>query len=180
MIIRWYFGGVVAAAALGFVAAKCHAAGIAPVGLISIATGGGLGFTLSRWAAVNGIAGRRRLVVGAILVGLTAVFFEHAWLYVDFRRQWREARAADPQVALFRPEEPWTPSARAVRLPGRRRRRVAPAHRQSLLRDELPCARAGEPRQEHGLDRLDASSLMERARRRRATTPCSIPSMPPS
>jgi hypothetical protein len=110
VIIRWYLGGFVAAAAIGWAAAKCHLVGWAPVGLISLAAGVLLGLALAKLAAANAIVGTKQLVVGAILLGLTAVFFAHAWLYVDFRRQWREARDTDPQVALFRPEAPWTPS----------------------------------------------------------------------
>lgn len=109
MIIRWYLGGLVAAAAIGWAAAKCHSVGWAPVGLISLAAGILLGMVLTKWATKSGFVGGRQLVVGAILLGIAAVFFEHAWLYVDFRRQWREARYADPQVALFRPEAPWSP-----------------------------------------------------------------------
>ena len=105
----FYCGGVFAAAAIGWAAAKCHVAGWAPIGLISLVAGILLGLALARLAAVSGIVGTKQLVVGAILLGLVAVFFEHAWLYVDFRRQWREARDADPQVALFRPTTPWSP-----------------------------------------------------------------------
>lgn len=109
MIIRWYLGGFVAAAAIGWASAKCHLVGWAPIGLISLAAGVLLGLALAKLAAANAIAGTKQLVIGAILLGLAAVFFAHAWLYVDFRRQWREARDTDPQVALFRPEAPWTP-----------------------------------------------------------------------
>jgi hypothetical protein len=109
VIIRWYLGGFLAAAAIGWVAAKCHLVGWAPVGLISLAAGILLGLALTKWAALSGSVGTRQLVIGALLLGLAAVFFEHAWLYVDFRRQWRQARDADPQVALFRPEAPWSP-----------------------------------------------------------------------
>jgi hypothetical protein len=38
------------------------------------------------------------------------VIAEHAWLYSQFRRGWQASRAANPQVAMFRPEAPWPPS----------------------------------------------------------------------
>jgi hypothetical protein len=40
---------------------------------------------------------------------MLAVIAEHTWLYLDFRRQWREAREKSPQMAMFRPESPWSP-----------------------------------------------------------------------
>jgi hypothetical protein len=52
---------------------------------------------------------RKRLIMGAALLAILAVLSEHAWLYRDFRRQWHEARANSPQLAMFRPEEPWSP-----------------------------------------------------------------------
>jgi hypothetical protein len=42
------------------------------------------------------------------LFALLAVFAEHTWLYRDFRRQWQAERAANAQVAMFRPAEPWS------------------------------------------------------------------------
>jgi hypothetical protein len=39
-----------------------------------------------------------------------AIIAQHAWLYVEFRREWHKARAAAPQIAMFRPEAPWSPA----------------------------------------------------------------------
>ena len=110
MTIRWYLGGIVAGAAIGWFAAKCHQSGIAPVGLVSLGVGLALGFVLAKLAASTGITCRKRLAVGAVVFALVAVFVEHTWLYRDFRRQWDDARAMNPQVALFRPAEPWSPA----------------------------------------------------------------------
>jgi hypothetical protein len=107
---RWYVCGLALAAAVGWLAARCHLAGWAPVGILSLAVGIVLGLSVAKLAGVFGVSGRRRLVIGACLIGLAAIFAEHAWLYRDFRRQWREVREANPQVAIFRPETPWTPS----------------------------------------------------------------------
>jgi len=110
MTIRWYLGGTAAGAAIGWLAAKCHVSGWAPVGLISLGVGVALGFVLSKLSAAVAVGGPRRLVVGTVIFALVAVFAEHTWLYHDFRRQWEEARTTNPQVALFRPAEPWSPA----------------------------------------------------------------------
>ncbi len=110
MTFRWFLGGVAAGAAIGWIAARCHASGIAPVGLVSLGAGLALGYVLSKLAAATGMAVSKRLLLGVAAFALVAVFVEHAWLYWDFRRQWQEARLANPQVALFREAEPWTPA----------------------------------------------------------------------
>ncbi len=110
MNLRWLVGGVGVGAAIGWVAARWHHSGLAPVGLVSLAVGVALGFVLSNLAAATGVKCKRQLLCGTVLFAAIVLFVEHAWLYHDFRRQWQEARANDPQVALFRPAEPWTPS----------------------------------------------------------------------
>lgn len=110
MNLRWYVSGVLLAAAVGWLAAVCHLAGWSPVGLVSLSVGVGLGLGAAKLAAMFGVASRKRLIAGAILFALVAIFAEHAWLYQDFRRQWRETRDANPKVALFRPESPWSPA----------------------------------------------------------------------
>jgi hypothetical protein len=45
-----------------------------------------------------------------MMSALVTTLAEHAWLYLDFRRQWQEVRAKSPEVALFRPEAPWSPA----------------------------------------------------------------------
>ena len=42
------------------------------------------------------------------MLAIVAILAEHAWLYRDFRRQWHESRAKSPQLAMFRPETPWS------------------------------------------------------------------------
>ena len=110
MTFRWYLGGIVAGAAIGWIAAKCHQSGMAPVGLVSLGVGLALGFVLAKLAASTGITCPKRLAVGAVVFALVAVFVEHTWLYHDFRRQWQDARDNNAQVALFRPAEPWSPA----------------------------------------------------------------------
>jgi len=107
---RWYLSGIAVGAVVGWVAAQCYLGGWAPVGFVSLAVGGCLGLAAGQLAHLAGVLGRRRLVIGTVVLALVAVFAEHAWLYRDFRRQWTEARARDPQVALFRPEAPWSPA----------------------------------------------------------------------
>jgi hypothetical protein len=108
-MLIWYGAGAIAAIVIAWLAALVHASGHAPIGLISLAVGIGLGAILSKIAASMRIAGRKRLIIGTILLATVAVIAEHTWLYLDFRRQWHEARSKSPQVAMFRPESPWSP-----------------------------------------------------------------------
>ena len=107
-MVIWYGTGAVAAIIIAWLAALVHASGPAPIGLVSLAVGIGLGAILSKIAALIRIAGRKRLIIGTILLAIVAIVAEHTWLYLDFRRQWHEARAKSPQVAVFRPESPWS------------------------------------------------------------------------
>ena len=106
----FYVAGAVAAIAIGWLAAKLHVAGFAPIGLISLGIGIALGATLCSMAATQRVAGRRHLLLAMMLFAILTVLAEHAWLYKDFRRQWHEARTKSAEVALFRPETPWSPA----------------------------------------------------------------------
>jgi ABC-type uncharacterized transport system permease subunit len=108
-MLIWYGAGAVAAIAIAWLAALVHASGHAPLGLISLAVGIALGAVLKQIAATQQVTGRRRLIIGTLLLAIVAVLAEHTWLYLDFRRQWQEAREKSPQVAIFRPESPWSP-----------------------------------------------------------------------
>ncbi len=108
-MLRWSMYGVVVAIVLAWFGAIIHASGYAPLGLVSLGLGATLGAVLVAIAATQGVAGARRLVIGTIALALFVVLAQHAWLYRDFRRQWHEARANSPHVAMFRPETPWTP-----------------------------------------------------------------------
>ena len=55
MTIRWYFGGIAAGAAIGWIAAWCHLSGWAPVGLVSLGVGAALGYVLSKLSAASGV-----------------------------------------------------------------------------------------------------------------------------
>jgi hypothetical protein len=108
-MLIWYGAGAVAAIAIAWLAALVHASGHAPLGLISLAVGIALGAVLKQIAATQQVTGRRRLIIGTLLLAIVAVLAEHTWLYLDFRRQWQEAREKSPQLAVFRPETPWSP-----------------------------------------------------------------------
>jgi hypothetical protein len=108
--MTWYALGALTAVGVGGIAATMHLSGIAPVGLLSIGVGGALGAVLvglAKWTRVNC---RKRLLIGAAMLALLAVLAEHAWIYRDFRRQWHEARAKSPHIAMFRRETPWSPA----------------------------------------------------------------------
>ena len=109
-MLIWYAAGAVAAIVIAWIAALVHASGHAPVGLISLVVGIALGASLRKIAGTLRVPdSRRHLIIGTILLAIVAVLAEHAWLYLDFRRQWHEAREKSPQVAIFRPESPWSP-----------------------------------------------------------------------
>jgi hypothetical protein len=95
---------------VGFVAARLNLWGFAPVGLLSIGIGMLLGAILGGLAGFCDVTDRRQLVLGTLALAICTVLAEHAWLYHDFCRQWHEARANSAEVALFRPESPWSPS----------------------------------------------------------------------
>jgi len=108
-ILIWYLAGAIAAISVAWLAAKLNIAGVAPIGILSLAVGALLGAVLGGIATLTHVTCRKQLVVGAIVLSILAVLSEHAWLYRDFRRQWHEARAANAHVAMFRPVEPWSP-----------------------------------------------------------------------
>jgi hypothetical protein len=103
-------GGIIAGVALGCVAAKLNVAGFAPVGILPLAVGIALGSATGRLAKYTDLKSRKRLIVATISFAILTILAEHAWLYRDFCRQWREARASQAQVAMFRPEAPWSPA----------------------------------------------------------------------
>jgi hypothetical protein len=107
--LKWFLAGVFAAVAVGWLAARIHASGHAPVGVVSLAVGIVLGVVLIRLAAMLCIAGTNRLLLSAGFIAIVAVLSEHAWLYHDFRGQWGESRVKSAAVAMFRAESPPTP-----------------------------------------------------------------------
>jgi hypothetical protein len=115
-MLIWYITGAGAALAIAWLAAMLHVSGHAPLGLVSLGVGAALGALLSAIAASGHrpkggrLAGQRLLVLSTIIFAIVTVLAQHAWLYIDFRRQWHEARAASPEVALFRAESPWSPA----------------------------------------------------------------------
>jgi hypothetical protein len=108
-MLLWYGIGAVMAIAVAWFAALLHAFGHAPVVIISLGLGGVFGVVLARLAAILRTAGRKPLIIGAVILSLLVVLSQHAWLYESFRRQWHEARAESAEVAMFRPETPWSP-----------------------------------------------------------------------
>jgi hypothetical protein len=106
----WYLVGALVAVMIGWCAAQMQLASLSPVVLLPLAAGFALGVVLTGLAAITRLTARRQLLIGAALLSILAVLAEHAWLYHDFRRQWQEARGKSPQVAMFRPETPWSPA----------------------------------------------------------------------
>jgi hypothetical protein len=107
---RWYVGGTVVAAAVSWIATQFHSADLAPLGLISVGAGLALGAALAALAVKLRVAGRLPLIVGTLFFAVLTALAQHAWLYLDFRRQWHEARANSAEIAMFRPETPWPPA----------------------------------------------------------------------
>ena len=109
-MLIWYGASTVAAIAIAWLASLVHASGHAPIGLTSLSVGVVLGIALMKVASALQIRpARRHLIVGAIVLAIVTIIAEHTWLYLDFRRQWAKARETSPQVAMFRPETPWSP-----------------------------------------------------------------------
>ena len=114
-MLRWCIAGLFAAVAIAWCGAKIHASGPAPIGLVPLGLGIALAVALGTLAANLRVEGAKRLILGTVAVALVAVLAQHAWLYREYRRQWRQAREASPHVALFRSKEfgadkPWTPA----------------------------------------------------------------------
>jgi hypothetical protein len=107
--------GIVAAVALGWFAARLNVAGFSPVGLLPLAIGVVLGVIEFRLGTASGVSWDKQLIRATIGLAILAVLAEHAWLYHDFCRQWREARAREPQIALHRPDAPWSPAEYVTR-----------------------------------------------------------------
>jgi hypothetical protein len=107
--VPFWISSTAAAILVGWLAARCQAAGWSPVIIFPLGVGGLLGLVIHGLAQVAAPP-RRRLTAAALALAVLAILAEHTWLYVDFRRQWREARAASAEAALFRPENPWSPS----------------------------------------------------------------------
>jgi hypothetical protein len=123
-MLIWYGFGVILAVLVAWLAAVVHASGHAPLGLVSLGVGIALGAALAGIAATLQLACFRRLMFGTLVLAIVAVFAEHAWLYLDFRRQWHESRRSSAAVAMFRSETPpslqeylhleWSPQRAAV------------------------------------------------------------------
>ena len=109
-MLTWYLTGAGAALAVAWLAAMLHRSGHAPFVLISLGVGAALGVALTTLAALLRIAVRQPNTLSTIVFAIITVLAQHAWLYIDFRRQWREARLNSPEIAMFRPESPWPPA----------------------------------------------------------------------
>jgi hypothetical protein len=110
-VVTWFVVGLIGAVVVGWISAKIHASGHAPVGLTSFGIGALLGVMASVLAAKSSVEGTRALLLGTLLFAAVAILSEHAWLYHDFRGQWQEARASNAAVAMFREETPPSPRA---------------------------------------------------------------------
>lgn len=110
-LLTWYWllAGTIAAIAVGWLAAQINLSPRAPLGLTSLAIGSLLGAALAYLAATLRVAGRSTLLLGTIFIAIVLIAAEHAWLYRDFRGQWREAREKSAAVAMFRDENPPSP-----------------------------------------------------------------------
>lgn len=105
----WFMGGVACACAVGWLAARIHASGHAPVGLVPVGAGILLGIALLWLATRLQVRSGRGLLVTTAFLAVLTVLSEHAWLYQDFRGQWTESRQKSAAVAMFRPESPPSP-----------------------------------------------------------------------
>jgi hypothetical protein len=109
-MVTSYITSAGAALAIAWLAAMLHLSGQAPLGLISLGVGAALGAALTAIAATLRVADRQASIRATIVYAIVTILAQHAWLYIDFRRQWQEARANSAQIAMFRPESPWSPA----------------------------------------------------------------------
>ena len=100
----WLALGIGSAMLLGIIAARLQLAGVAPIGVFSLATGAVLGAVLLSLAYACGMAEQKKLLAWVGVLALGAIAAEHGWLYRDYCRQWHEVRQQQPQLTLFRSE----------------------------------------------------------------------------
>jgi ABC-type uncharacterized transport system permease subunit len=100
----FYVAGSIAAIVVAWFASLIHASGHAPLGLVSLGVGAALGAAVCVIAANQRAARGKRLIIGIIMFAIVAVVAEHAWLYIDYRREWYDQSAKSPQVAVFQAE----------------------------------------------------------------------------
>lgn len=105
----WCLTGFIVSLAIAWCAARVYFSGQAPLGLLSIGVGMALGGIITAIGATLRVKSLRRAMVVAVVFAMVTVLSQHAWLYHGFRQQWQEARSKSPEVALFRPEAPWSP-----------------------------------------------------------------------
>src|SRR5262245_875592 len=86
-------------------AGMIYLSGYSPLGIVPLAAGVGLGLILAGLAGRFQVALSKQLILLTLLLACIAVLSEHAFIYGDFRQQWRESRQS-PQVAMFRSETP--------------------------------------------------------------------------
>jgi hypothetical protein len=105
---NWVGGGVIAAMGVSVVATIVHVSGHAPLGLVSLVVGVGLGSILVALAKRLHVTANKFEIWLAIAVACLAVVLQHGGIYSDFRRQWRDSLQR-PQVAIFRSQTPPSP-----------------------------------------------------------------------
>jgi hypothetical protein len=98
-MLRWYAAGLLVSLAVAWVAAVIQATVRAPVGSISVGIGLLLGVLLSTLAGLTSAQRVRSLVVGTAILAVVVVLAQHAWLYLDYRRQWHDALAKAPRFS---------------------------------------------------------------------------------
>jgi hypothetical protein len=108
VVVFILLGSALMAVAAGWIVARLNVAGIAPVGILPLVVGATVGSAAFWLFAQGGVLSRAGLATAAVVVAILTVMAEHAWLYQDFCRQWREARSSQARMAMFRPEEPWS------------------------------------------------------------------------
>ena len=108
-MLIWYGAGAVAAIAIAWLAALVHASGHAPIGLISLVVGVALGAVLGKIAATQRVAGRKRLIIGTILLAIRRRLGRAHLALPRFPPTMARGAEKSPQVAIFRPESPWSP-----------------------------------------------------------------------
>jgi len=79
---------------------------ISPIVLLSLLCGAVLGFVAVFAASVLDIRSRWLLLLGTLAAGIFLTVGQHYFLHRFAVRDWQQAQAKEPQLALFRPPPP--------------------------------------------------------------------------
>lgn len=100
-MLIWYGAGLFVSLLVAWLAAVLQASVRIPVGIIPIGIGILLAVSLTSLAMLTNVRQDRSFILGSLVLAAITVLAQHAWLYIDYRRQWHEALAKAPSFSGF-------------------------------------------------------------------------------